>query len=81
MTDIHDKLEALFEKVRALPGPEQEVIAETLEELTSGETYRLSDDELGMLMPELEAARRGEFAPKAEVHAVLYEPWVRRAGS
>ena len=77
MPDTHAKLEALFDKVRALPEPQQELIADALADMTRDQVYQLSDDELAVLVPELEGARRGEFASAAEVDAVLNTPWVR----
>ncbi len=77
MPTIDEKLEALFAKVRALPEPRQQLIVETLTELTDPTPYRLSGDELAVLEPELEGARRGEFASQAEVDAILNKPWTK----
>ena len=81
MVNTHDRLEALFEKVRALPDPEQEAVVEALTELTSGSPYQLTDDELSVLVPELEGAHRGEFATKEAVDAVLGAPWKKSRSS
>ncbi len=77
MPNTHAKLEALFDKVRALPEPQRGLIVDALADMTSDQTYQLSDNELAILLPELEGARRGEVAPAADVDAVLYTPWVR----
>jgi hypothetical protein len=69
-----EKLEALFAKVRAMPPRQQELVADALADLTE-EPYQLEDDELELLLPELEAARRGEFCTQDEVDAVLRAPW------
>ena len=74
MTTTDEKLESLFAKVRALPAQHQEQVVEALVELTN-EPYRLTEDELAILVPELEGARRGEFASQAEVDAVLRSSW------
>ena len=75
MTETRERLEALFDKVRALPEPQLEVVVDALDALTSESVYRLSDEELSVLLPELEGARRGEFASRAAVEAVLNTPW------
>ncbi len=77
MPDTHAKLEALFDKVRSMPEPQQELIADALSDLTTDRVYQLRDDELAILHPEFEGARRGEFAPAGDVDAVLNTPWIR----
>ena len=74
MPAINEKLETLFEKVRALPAERQEAAVEALAEIAA-EAYALSDDELSVLEPALERARRGEYASDAEVTQLLGEPW------
>lgn len=74
MATIAQKLEALFSRVRALPQHQQERVVEALSDLTDA-PYRLSDDELTLLLPELEGARRGEFASAEEVDTELNRPW------
>lgn len=76
MTTTHDKLEHLFAKVRALPEQRQEQVVELLADITD-EPFVLSDDELAVVLPELEAARRGEFACPQDVDAVLNRPWIK----
>ena len=80
MTKTAQTLEVLFQKVRALPAREQELIAEALADLTA-HVYHLSDDEARLLMPELDGARRGEFAPGASVQDVLNTPWKKTRAS
>ena len=77
MPTTHDKLEALFAKVRALPQATQERVAEALVDLTQDEPCLLSDEERAVLMTELEGARRREFASQSDVDAVLHRPWVK----
>ena len=72
------RLEALIAKIHALPLHRQEQIVEWLAEATD-EPYRLSHDELSAVLPELEGARRGEFADRAAVDAVLNVPWVKQS--
>ncbi len=55
-----EKLEALFAKVRALPEPRQEDFIELLSEELADEPYHLSDEELAIVEPALEEAKRGE---------------------
>ena len=74
MATIEEKLEELFAKVRALPKERQEIAAKALAEITDEEVYILSEDELAVLKPALERARRGEFASDAEVDEVLNKP-------
>ena len=56
---IQQKLEALFDKVRALPEPRQLAAVEALAEITQ-EPYVLSDEERAILEPALAEAKRGE---------------------
>ncbi len=74
MPAMNEKLETLFDKVHALPAERQEAAIEALTEIAA-ETYALSDDELLVLEPALERARRGEYASDAEVSELLHEPW------
>ena len=61
MPTIQEKLETLFDKVRSLPQERQEAAVEALADITS-EPYVLSEDELAVLKPALERAKRGEFS-------------------
>ena len=74
MTSTEEKLEALFQKVRALPPERQEQAEFALEEIVQ-DMYVLSDEELAILEPALEQAKRGEFASDAEVDEILNKPW------
>jgi hypothetical protein len=74
MQSQHALLEELFEKVRAMPTPQRDLIAEALADMTA-EVYQLSDAELAVLAPELEGVQRSEFADRAAVNAVLHAPW------
>jgi DNA-binding NarL/FixJ family response regulator len=74
MLAINEKLETLFEKVRALPAERQEAAVEALAEIAA-EGYALSNDELSVLEPALERAQRGEYASDAEVTELLGESW------
>ncbi len=74
MSANQDKLEALFDKVRSLSKERQEAAVEALAKIAS-EPYILSEDELAVLKPALERARRGEFAPEAEVSQLLDKVW------
>jgi hypothetical protein len=77
MTTTAAKLEALFARIRTLPPERQEHAVMVLTELTEEEVYELSDEELAILEPALEAAKRGEFASDAEVNELLHKPWVK----
>jgi hypothetical protein len=81
MPPTNTTLEALFDKVRRLPEVEQDLIADTLADLTDNSIYQLSDDELSVLVPEIEGAQRGEFAGRASVDALLNTPWVKSKAS
>ena len=74
MATIEEKLEELFTKVRSLPKDRQEVAAVALAEIVEDEVYVLSEEELAVLEPALERAKRGEFASDAEVDEVLNKP-------
>jgi len=75
MSRTEDKLEALFAKVRTLSRERKELAVVALSEIAGDETYQLSDDERAVLEPELEAAKRGEFASDEDVDEVLNKPW------
>lgn len=70
-----EKLEAQFEKVRALPKERQELVVMALSEIAEDDVYVLSDEERAILEPALERARRGEFASDEDVDDVLNKPW------
>jgi predicted transcriptional regulator len=69
-----EKLEALFAKVRALPESRQLAAIEALSEIAE-EPHQLSEDELAVLGPALERARRGEFVPDDEMADLFDKPW------
>jgi hypothetical protein len=75
MSTTADKLEDLFARVRRLPEARQELAIEMLSQIAGESVYRLSDDELAVLAPALDRARRGEFASEAEVDEALNTPW------
>jgi len=75
MEAIDTTLEELFEKVRKLPEEEKAAAALVLEELTEDSAYVLSEEELAILEPALERAKRGEFADQAVVDELLNKPW------
>lgn len=75
MANSPSDLEALFDKVRALPVEQGDRVAEAIEELTSSEPYQLSPEELAILEPELAGARDGVFASQQEVENLLRKPW------
>jgi hypothetical protein len=75
MPTTEDKLETLFAKVRALPKERKELAVEALSEIADEEVYILSTDERDVLEPELDAARRGEFASDEEVDEVVNKSW------
>lgn len=74
MPTIQEKLETLFAKVRSMPKERQEAAIEALSDITS-DPYVLSEDVLAVLKPALERAKRGEFAPEAEVSKLLDKTW------
>ena len=59
MRDNNDELDVLVAKARRLPSEQQAMIVEMLREAIE-EPHPLSDDELAILLPALEEARRGE---------------------
>jgi hypothetical protein len=75
MPTTEDKLETLFAKVRTLPKERKKLAVEALSEIANVEVYQLSDDERALLEPEVEAAKRGEFASDEEVDEALNKPW------
>ena len=75
MATTEDKLENLFAKVRALPRARQELAVEALSEIAEVETYKFSDEERAVLEPALDRAKRGEFAPDADIDEALNKPW------
>ena len=79
MTHSSDTLEALFDKVRALPLEARSRAVDALEELTRDEPYRLSREEMAILEPELERARNGVFASVRDVAEILQKPWRKPA--
>lgn len=74
MPTIQEKLETLFAKVRTLPEPRQQAAVEALTDIAE-EPYHLSEDELAVLRPALERAKRGEFAADAATSASLTKSW------
>jgi len=74
MAIIDPKLEALFDKVRALPEEKQRLAVEALTEIAD-EPYQLSEAERAILFPALERMQRGEFADEQAVNSLLDEPW------
>jgi hypothetical protein len=79
MSAVQAKLEALFARVRALPEPLQEAAVDALSEIAD-QPYQLSDDELAVLRPAFERARRGEFVPESEADDLLDKPWRSTSG-
>jgi hypothetical protein len=71
MSATENKLELLFAKLRALPKARQELAIEALSEIADEHVYVLSDEEREVLEPEIEAAKRSEFASDEEVDEVL----------
>ena len=74
MPTTYEKLETLFAKVRSLPEPRQQAAVEALSEIAE-EPYQLSEEELALLRPALERARRGEFVPETEAADLLDKAW------
>jgi hypothetical protein len=70
-----EKLEALFDKVRALPEPRQLALLEFLSEEVAGEPYVLSEEERAIVEPALDEAKRGENLIDLE-DLDLRKPWV-----
>lgn len=77
MANRQPHLEALFEKVRALPDRLQEQVAEAIADIAE-QPYVLDEDELAVLLPEIEGAKRGEFASPEEVENILHKPWTKK---
>ncbi len=75
MPTTEEKIETLVARLRALPKARRELAVEALAEIVDDEVYALSDDERAILVPELEAAKRGEFASDADVEEALDKPW------
>lgn len=65
------KRQDLLERVAALPEELLGEVAETVDEIVRWheDVYRLSDDERAAVRKGMEAARRGEFVPDAELEA------------
>jgi hypothetical protein len=74
MPAINEKLETLFNRVRSLPKERQEAAIEALADIAA-EPYALSEDELAVLKPALERAKRGEHASDDETNDLLGKPW------
>jgi len=73
---IQEKLEALFDKVRALPEPRQLALLEFLAEEVTGEPDVLSDEERAIIEPALADAKRGEnLIDDEELDDFLDKPW------
>lgn len=73
MPNTLQKLDALVAKVRTLPQARQEAAIEALSEITE-EPYQLSPEELAVLLPALEDARRGDNLTDAESDDLLNKP-------
>jgi len=71
---IPEQLDALIARVRALP-PERQALAVELLTSVVEEPAKLTADELAVLLPALEAVRRGERASEAEVAELLDQAW------
>jgi len=74
MTSTKEQLEGAFARVRALPEERQQAALEALNEIAA-EPYTLTDEELAILRPALDRARRGEVLSAEESAAVLAKPW------
>lgn len=74
MERTKDKLETLFAAVRELPEAEQLAAVEALSEIANA-PYQLSSDELAVLRPALERARRAEHADEQAFAELLGQPW------
>jgi hypothetical protein len=74
MSTTKEKLESAFARVRTLPEELQEAALEALNEIAD-EPYPLSDEELAILRPALERAKRGETVSDEEMAEVLDKPW------
>ena len=69
-----EKLEDLFDKVRALPEPRQLALLEFLSEEVAGEPYVLSEEERAIIEPALADAKRGVNLVNIE-NLNLRKPW------
>ena len=67
-------LESLIARVRDLPEERQQAVIDAIHEIAD-EPYRLSEDELSILRPALEEAKRGEYLVDAETDPVLNGSW------
>jgi hypothetical protein len=74
MPTMLEKLETLFAKVRELPEPRQKAAVEALTDIAE-EPYQLSEDELAVLRPALERAKRGEAVVDAMTSDLLNKAW------
>lgn len=74
MSTTRQDLEAVFDKVRTLPEERQQAALEALSEIAA-EPYQLSQEELAVLRPALERAKRGETVSDDEMSEVLDKPW------
>lgn len=74
MSTTKEKLESAFARVRTLPEELQEAALEALNGIAD-EPYPLSDEELAILRPALERAKRGETVSDEEMAEVLDKPW------
>ncbi len=68
------RFEAFIEKLRALPDDRQSKLIDIFEPLIS-QPVDLSDEELAVLLPALEAVKGGDVASEEEVRAILDQPW------
>ena len=75
MTTTEEKLDALFQKVRALPRERQEQAIAALTDIAEDEVYILSEEERAILEPALKEAERGENLTDAETDELLTKPW------
>ena len=75
MATIQEKLETLFARVRALPEERQQLAIMALSEIADEDVCYPLPEELAILEPALERAKRGEFASEAEVDEAINKPW------
>ena len=75
MATTEERLEALFQKVRALPPERQEQAIAALSDIAEDEVYILSEEERAILEPALKEAERGENLTDAETDELLTKPW------
>ncbi len=76
MTHVADTLEDTTAKLRKLPADKQAAAAELIRELANEpNVYALSDEELGVLEPEIAGADAGDFASDEEVARSILRPW------